>query len=293
MKIIPKFLWCIVLLFAAANLLEAQPHSPKLLRILTYNVQFLPGFAIHLKHFPHKRALHIADAIIADSIDVVVFQEMFDARGRRMLEKKMRDVFPYMVGPGSNKPKGWRKGSGVMMMSRYPLKPLEKIKYSECKGIDCLAGKGVMAVEVDYPLQRFQIFGTHLQAFSVGDVMLSQLNDFGALLRKHQMPDVPQFSAGDFNIRKADTVLYAALLRALQSEDGELTGEVQWTSDFATNDMNHYKDEYRDLIDYILYKGNGIQPQSIKREVKIYRHRWSKRNQDLSDHFGVMMEVGF
>jgi endonuclease/exonuclease/phosphatase family metal-dependent hydrolase len=270
-----------------------QAAAIKPLRILTYNVQFLPGFAIHLKHKPHKRAAFIAEAIINDSIDVVVLQEMFDARGRKILEKEMKSHYPYMVGPGKSQPEKWKNGSGVMIFSKYPIKPLDKIKFSKCSGLDCVAKKGVIGVEVDYPNQKFQVFGTHFQAFSVGEIMNIQIKNLADLLKKHEQKNVPQFSAGDYNILKTDSNLYPLLLKETGAEDGEFSSEIKYTFDFVHNDMNYYKDEIEFLYDYILLKKNGTTPKSITREVRIYQHQWSKKNKDLSDHYAVLMNIEF
>jgi len=40
-------------------------------------------------------------------------------------------------------------------------------------------------------------------------------------------------------------------------------------------------------------KKNGTAPKSVSREVKIYRHQWSKKNKDLSDHYAVLMNIEF
>ena len=269
-----------------------QNSGKKEIKILTYNVKFLPNFLAHIKHFPVKRAPYIADAVLHDSVDVVVYQEMFDARARRILEKKMAHDFPYMIGPRGHKPKGWKRGSGVMVMSKYPLKPLGKTVYSKCKKIDCVARKGVMVVEVDFNGQPLQFFGTHMQAGGGLELKKMQHKEFGEVMRHYEKSNVPQISLGDFNTHKEDTVMYNNLLRELQSQDGPLTGALQFTSDHTLNDMDKPSDK-RSVIDYILYRGNGIELKSATREVRAYRKQWSKKHKDLSDHFAVLATFGF
>lgn len=274
------------------NVTAQEKNVTKRIKILTYNVKFLPSFLVHIKHFPVRRAPLIADALLQDSLDIIVYQEMFDARARRILEKKMKHSFPYMIGPRNNKPKGWKRGSGVMVMSKYPLKPLEKTIYSKCKKIDCVAKKGVLAVEVDFNGQPLQFFGTHMQAGGGKELKKLQHKEFGEVLKRHEKQGVPQISLGDFNTHKEDPEMYANLLRELQSEDGDLTGELQYTSDHTLNDMDK-PNEKRSVIDYVLYKGNGVKLKSAKREVRAYTKRWSKRNKDLSDHFAVLADFEF
>lgn len=284
-----------LLMFFLLNFLVVSAEDKregKRIKILTYNVKFLPNFLAHIKHFPVRRAPLIAEALLKDSLDIIVYQEMFDARARRILEKKMKHDFPYMIGPRANKPKGWKRGSGVMVMSKYPLKPLEKTVYSKCKKVDCVARKGVMAVEVDFNGQPLQLFGTHMQAGGGKELKKLQHKEFGEVLKRHEKQGVPQISLGDFNTHKEDPDMYGNLLRELQSEDGDLIGELQYTSDHTINDMDEPNDK-KSVIDYVLYKGNGVKLKSAKRQVRAYTKRWSKRNKDLSDHFAVLANFEF
>lgn len=291
-----KFIGFVCLLFAAIILPESTFAKDKLqkkeLRILSYNVQFLPNFLRHIQHFPRKRAPYISKAVLGDSVDIVVFQEIFDAPARKTLIKELESTFPYIVGPRKNKPKGWKRGTGVLIMSKYPLTPLEKIKYSKCKGIDCLANKGVIAVEMNFNGQSIQIYGTHMQAEGSVNLMKLQHHEFGQLLKKYEKKNTPQISLGDFNTEKVDTLLYHNLLNELQSEDGGFTGELQKTFDGNKNDMSR-SDNESGVIDYILYKGNGIKLKSAERRIRAYQHKWGKKNKDLSDHYALLADFKF
>jgi endonuclease/exonuclease/phosphatase family metal-dependent hydrolase len=289
-KFTPLF-FVLSILWYLPGMAQEKTETRKL-KILTYNVKFLPRFLVHIRHHPLKRAPLIADAILSDSVDIVVLQEVFDARARKILEKKMTYHFPYIIGPGANRPKGWKRGSGVMVLSRFPLKPLEKTVYSQCKKIDCVARKGVMAVQVDFNGQILQVFGTHMQSEGSVPLMMLQHKEFGEVLRQYSQQGVPQISLGDFNTAKEDTVLYRNLLKELQSEDGDLIGDLPFTFDHTQNDMDYSKDK-PGVIDYVFYKGNGVPLQRATREVRIYRKRWSKHNQDLSDHFAVLAHFEF
>ncbi len=89
----------------------------------------LPRVLAHIKHYPLKRARLIPAHILADSVDVVCFQEAFDPVARRLLRKGLKDEFPYMAGPANNKP-GFKVNSGVMMFSRYPMRQLGQTRFS-------------------------------------------------------------------------------------------------------------------------------------------------------------------
>ena len=262
------------------------------LRILSYNAKMLPRIFPHLKHYPVKRARLIPKYILADSIDIVVFQEMFDAKARHLLTKGLKHEMPYMIGPGNLRPKGYEKGSGVLIMSRYPFKFLEKIKYNRCKGTpDCRARKGVILVEVNDGKRTYQIAGTHMQAGGGREIKQSQIEQAAELMKQFRKDGVPQIFCGDFNVRNSDTIMFPKLLKDCESDCGTFSGELQYTSDHLLNDMYDYNPSKRNTVDHILYKGNGIEPQFVARTVKAYKERYHKKHVDLSDHYALLMKL--
>lgn len=267
--------------------------SAQEVRIMTYNLKFLPRFAFTLGHHPVKRAKLIPQHLINDSVDVVVFEEMFDPLAIRILSEKLQPAYPYIIGPGKFRPKGFKRGSGVMIASKFPITALEKIRYSQCKGYDCYAHKGAILVEVNAPQQRFQLFGTHMQSGGSNALKLQEQLEAAALLQRHRQPGVPQLIAGDFNIRQNDTLLYNAMIRNLECTNDSVCGTQKWTSDHFLNDMYPFSETKRRQLDYILYIPNGVKPSFMERTVKMYRQRWSARHQDLSDHFALMMRLKF
>ncbi len=263
------------------------------LRILTYNVKFLPRGLLHLKHHPVKRAPLIPQFVLNDKVDILILQEMFDAVARKKLTKGLQATLPHIIGPGKHRPKGYKKGSGVMIMSRYPFAFLEKIKYDDCKGFaDCAARKGALLLEVNDGKKTFQVFGTHMQAGGGRELKQKQIEQAATLMRQFRKPGIPQFACGDFNVHVNDTVLFPKLLADFEALSGPLSSEQQFTSDHGLNDMKkRYNPNKRNTVDHILYKGNGIKPKFISREVRVYRHQWHKKHQDLSDHYALLMKV--
>ena len=260
--------------------------------IMTYNIKMLPrGANSFVHHFPLKRARLIPDKLIEEGADVIVFQEAFDGIAVRILRKKLKVAYPYNMGFQNRKVISYKRAGGVLIFSKYPLKEIESIRYSQCKGIDCAGNKGAMLVEVAHPAGRFQVFGTHMQAGGGKELKESQYAEVGELLRRHEQAGVPQFAAGDFNTKKADPVLYDTLVRALQAEDGTISGDLQYTSDHSLNDMEDYKPEKRNVIDYVFYKGNGIKPISTKRYVRRFTQQWDAKHKDLSDHFAMVLRM--
>ena len=185
----------------------------------------------------------------------------------------------------------YKRAGGVLIFSKYPMKELESIRYKQCKGIDCAGHKGVMLVEVEHPAGKFQLSGTHMQAGGSPELKESQYAELGALLKKHEQVGVPQFAAGDFNTKKDRPVLYDTLVRILDAQDGEFSGNLKFTSDHLLNDMYDYDTEKRHIIDFVFFRPNGIKPRSVARYVRKFEQQWHPKHKALSDHFAVVLKM--
>ena len=260
--------------------------------IMTYNIKMLPrGANSFIHHFPVRRARLIPAELILEDIDVIVFQEAFDGVADRILRKKLKPLYPYCMGFKNRKVISYKKAGGVLIFSKYPLTELESIKYTQCKGIDCMGNKGALLVEVHHPAGKFQLSGTHMQAGGSKELKQSQYAEAGALLKRHQQLGVPQFAAGDFNTHRNDPPLYDTLVRALDAQDGDITGDQLYSSDHLLNDMDSYNPNKRNLIDFIFFRGNGIKPLSAVRYIRIFQKQWHPKHKDLSDHFAVVLKM--
>lgn len=265
------------------------------LRVLSWNIQMLPRLILRVRRGPIRRSRLIPQHIIDDKIDVVIFQEAFDRRCRRILKRRLKDDYPYHAGP-ANKNFGIRTNSGAMVFSKYPIKELDEIKFKDCEGIDCFAHKGAILVQIDARGKEIQFLGTHLQAGGTDTTKISQYNDLAELIKKHRTSGIPLFLCGDFNTKKRDPKLYPIMLETLDALDGPISGDLKFTSDELRNDMcndgepNHLKQK---VIDFILFQSNGWQPEGIERYIRQYRERWSEEYMDLSDHNGVLMKLHY
>lgn len=305
-----KFLLLIApvfLLLMATELLQAQSRTAKFegkaevvddheLRILSWNIQMLPRMLFRISRGPIRRSKLIPRHIIDDQIDIIVFQEAFDPRARRLLRKRLEDTYPYMVGPAN--PAGFRlkTNSGIWILSKIPLTHLEEIDYKDCEGDDCLARKGALLVEAEWNGKKIQVLGTHLNAGGPEWIRENQYKEIRELVEKHKKEDVPQFLCGDFNTSKWNGSLYSKMVSTLGVDDGPLLSALQFTDDPMLNDMNFSPGKTeadRDVIDYIFLRPNGFQPASIGRYVRQYQQQWDKKHKDLSDHNGILMKIVF
>lgn len=288
----------LVVVLVVISLLPTPSHGQDTLRVLSWNVQMLPFPAP--PHGKAKRARAIASILKEHNQDIVVFQEAFKRRSRRILRRELSKLFPYLTDVLNQKTLSLKTNGGVMIFSRHPITTVHEIRFIKRTGYDKFARKGAMLAEIQFHGKPIQVLGTHLQAFGTDDILISQYNQMRTeLLDPHLRTGVPQFLLGDFNTRKVPSVpaglsgttpmpqtRYSAMLQTLESEDGDLEGPQQYTMDRPYNDLCKRRKEARLLLDYVLVRPAEINLE-VRREVKIFRKQWTKDHQDLSDHFAL------
>lgn len=288
-----------VFVLIAALLVGSVPsRAQDTLRLLSWNIQMLPFPAS--PHGKAKRAKAVADLLAHENYDVVVFQEAFKRRSRRILKRELKRVLPYQTTVLNQKTLSIKTNGGVMIFSKHRIDSVHEIRFIKRTGFDKYARKGAMMAEITIGGRTVQIVGTHLQAFGTDDVLISQYHQIQReLLAPHTRAGVPQFLLGDFNTRKtapfpanlssdgaAPQTRYSAMLQTLEAADGELEGDQQYTMDRPYNDLCIKRKEARLLLDYVLVRPNGTDATVI-REVKILRKQWHPDHRDLSDHFAL------
>ncbi|MDB5284591.1 MAG: hypothetical protein JWO06_3666 [Bacteroidota bacterium] len=291
-----KYVFCLLLCLMGTAGFGAGANNDTTTRqisIMSYNIKMLPRGAVFLHHHPVKRARLIPAKLMEEGTDVVVFEEAFDGLAIRILKRKLKSLYPYCQGMQNRKTVSYKRAGGVLIFSKYPMHEVESIRYSRCKGIDCMGNKGSILVEVEHPVQKFQLLGTHMQAGGSKELKMSQYAEAGELLKRHEQPGVPQFAAGDFNTAKDNPKLYPYLVDALKVEDGEISSDLKFTSDHLLNDMENLDSTKRRVIDFVFYKNNGVAAKSSTRYVKEFQQRWATKHKDLSDHNAIILDMKF
>ncbi|MDZ4715729.1 MAG: sphingomyelin phosphodiesterase [Cytophagales bacterium] len=271
------------------------------LRLLTWNIQMLPVI-VH-PNGKAKRARAIVEQLEKNPYDVVVFQELFKKRSRRIISKGLAASYPYHTRVLNKRSIGLKTNGGVMIFSRHPIKETHQIRYSKRTGFDKLSRKGALMAEIDFHGKPVQVIGTHLQAFGDVEIMHSQYDQlYDELLGPYTKPGVAQLICGDLNtLKTVPTELpanvtqrmidrlprYQRMLQTLEAQDGELEGTQQYTMDRPYNDLCKSRKEFRLLLDYVLVRTTEECPLNISRRVRIMRQAWHKNHLDLSDHFGL------
>ena len=284
-----KYLF-LALFFVFSATLNAKETK---LRILSWNIKMLPRqYNIAIKHHPLKRIKLISEQILSDSIDIVCFQELFDTKANKRMKAELSKQFPYSVGPANEAHSIFRLSSGVIFFSRYPIRKLETVEFSDCQEEDCVARKGALLIEAEVDGKKIQLLGTHMNAAGGEDVKIRQLVQIKKLIEKHSKSGIPQLICGDFNIKKTNRRLYQMMLDFFKANDGPISGELQHTFDPKNNDMCAKEKGDARLIDFIFFRSNeNKESRESCREIKRYRKAWGKKNKDLSDHFALWMEV--
>jgi endonuclease/exonuclease/phosphatase family metal-dependent hydrolase len=271
------------------------------LKVLSWNIQMLPRGV--KENGKAKRAKAIAERLKTKEYDVIVFQELFYHRSRKIITKALKKEYPFQTNVLNKKTFSLKTNGGVMLLSKHPIAAVHEIRYTNRTGPDRLSRKGALLAELNFKGRAVQVVGTHLQAFGAQEIMYGQYRQlFEELLRPNERPGIPQFICGDFNTIKVLPLLlpadlpknyeqrlarYPVMLKTLQAEDGELSGQHQFTMDRPYNDLCKKRKEYRLLIDYFLVRSNQSPVVVHKRQVQIFKHAWHKEHKDLSDHYGL------
>lgn len=266
--------------------------SPPLIKILSWNIYMLPSL-ISAHNGPRAEA--IGKYLAESDYDIIVFQEAFSPGARHKLGNALSGRYPYQAGPANQKLVSFKINSGIWILSRYPIRDIQSIKFRNKQGIDALSRKGALLVEVEIGGQLVQVVGTHLQ--NAGAVWLRHaqcVEVFERLLKPNEKPGTPQIICGDFNINKNESAgSYSFMLSTLNANDGDVAGDCQFTFDRQGNDLHVEHGDGQDLIDYILVRNNGAWFNCFDRKIHAVKTRWHPHHIDLSDHYSVEASLSF
>lgn len=265
------------------------PSCPHKIKILSWNICMLPAF-LGCGKMPRAEAI---GQLLSDSdYDVIVFQEAFHGKSRRIISRHLLPAFSFQAGPAKHKLFSFRANSGIWIASRHPILYADEITFVTRKGIDGFSRKGALLVELLIEGQRVQIIGTHLQNAGGDWLRHSQCVELSSrLLRPHEEIDVPQVVCGDFNIdRHRNTKSYEYMLQVLDASDGMPSGPLMYSYDKVNNDLRTESGNERDLIDYVLIR-QSPKAGLTERRIRVFRHPWRRHSVDLSDHFALEADL--
>ena len=265
------------------------PH----LKILTWNIYMLPRLLVHTGQV--QRAKQIANILRTQDADIIVFEEAFDGKARRIIRAGLADMYPYESGD-PRKDVFWKGSCGVWIMSKVQVTMKKQIFFKKAAGTDWLACKGAVLVDGVDSGFHFQLIGTHLQSDpssgkNVQEIRKIQYEQIRKeLLEPYTRENVPQFVAGDFNTVQADSGNHRQMVDSLKLSQCMVEGGKCYSYDYGHNDMIEGPVCKPQLIDYIFYSKLMYPALQGKMHIVVFRKKWDARHIDLSDHYAVTAE---
>jgi len=207
----------IVFLSGCSSTPPCYDHS---LRLMTHNLAMIATMDSNEDKYgmdDKVRAKIIADHVLLEEHDIVVFQEVFHDDGKDVLLAELRETYPHYV--YKLDAADLDQDSGLMLFSRYPFAPLPKdtfkgddvtaasppnwiwedvafLEFDDCQGYDCFANKGVGLVRIKVPCtdRYVNVVFTHLQASYGADTPTEA--DLAVAIRRNQLLDIKKVIEG-------------------------------------------------------------------------------------------------
>jgi len=286
----------------------AEDEAAKVLRVITYNVQFLPGMAsaANKRKEPHYRAARIAEEV--SGFDIVALQETFHPRFRDIILDGLREAWDGQLNVViSPQPEG-RFNGGCLIATRLRIVEsgamiFENFSSPKDYGLraDGYAAKGVIHARIaltgDAQGGTIDVFVTHLEA-RANDLRELQYPEFGAFVKARSAADRPALIMGDLNTRgtpeyRSDSdsqyhMLMSALMGGLGRDLSDVWPALMGDAHGGTSEQE--SEEIGKRIDYVLLSnpdaaGLRLKPLSIR--VNLYQ---DPKVVALSDHNAVLAE---
>lgn len=292
-----------------SNALARQAHTPPQVqagwsaKFLTYNIWGLNGIAGGQATWRYPE---IAKQLRA--YDVVSLQEVWSEKAADMLRGLEKD-FLHVLRSDHMERTLW--GSGMALLSRFPVIEYQTLFYKSCFGADCLIRKGALFARLKMPDgSLLDVYNTHLNSaqkignWNIGNnIRLSQMHQLRKWIEKRSVKEnVDYVLLGDFNIPE-ESKTYTQMLEILNVIDllrfhhPKRDDYPFFTYDDERNSWIEKSDDPLRVnqvrLDYF-FLGNGpsdIQMQNgglaMHESIKIS----DQSERHLSDHFAVAVEL--
>ncbi len=285
---------------------------PATLRVITYNVQFLPGpaAAMNERKEPEYRAKRIAEEVA--KFDLVALQEVFDEKYQTLITEGVRVVWGAQLNVfASPKPEGRYTNGGCLLLTRLPILATHSMVFEhystkEDYGVraDGFAAKGVIHAQLPLdganPARSIDVFVTHLEA-RADHLRPAQYAEAAAFIKAYSDPSRPALFLGDMNTKGTPdqwpdpASQYSVMLRTY-SEARPGAGFIDvWPTLMGTAHGGTSEQESSDIgkrIDYILLANPAaaFQLTPISIAVNLYQ---DPKTVALSDHNAVIAEFAW
>lgn len=280
------------------------------LRVITYNVQFLPHPISHKNERPDAsyRADRIAEQI--SNFDLIALQETFHDTYREQMLSNLREAWSENIHSiTSPRPNGFFTNGGCVIVSKMrPVANHAMVFKNFSKPIDYglradgFAAKGVIHARIkaeQHVHQFIDVFVTHLEA-RADDLRPMQYVEVANFIKKHSRPESPALLMGDLNtqgsekFRNDPNSQYSRLMEQLAMARPKHPWIDVWAylrKDSLGGTTEQESSDIGKRIDYVLLSNPAeTYRQLIPVSVKVMLFQ-DKKVTALSDHNGVAAEL--
>jgi endonuclease/exonuclease/phosphatase family metal-dependent hydrolase len=290
------------------------------LRLFQYNVYWRPWWS-HIGHPEFVRDRMLDTAEIIKSYDIVCIEEAWQS-GSSVVADFVRicrktGFQGVLTGPRPPFLSNRILGSGLLLLSKFPIVAHDWIEFDSGSRRDRLMGKGAIYGRIEVPAcEHIHVIVTHLQASYMDDkdhgideeVRKRQLNQVAEFIRKNVSDCAPVFLCGDLNIdgrvdeeyrilkglkiegfEMHDTLFESLGVHPVTDgalENGKLVDTVLTIPDDFGIEMS---------LDYVFYlkRTAELGGESVVRSVtsEVAECKVARPYPQLSDHFGVSTTI--
>ncbi len=250
----------------------ATVEGPLSFTLLTYNIHGLPD---EVTNFETERNMGIISPLL-NEYDLVLLQEDFTYHAVVIGKSNHQ----HQLGPTLGN--GLVLGSGLTLLSRFPLGEIEHFEWTTCsdgEAWDCGARKGFTVAEVAFTDKlRVDLYNLHMDAGGSPEDQQARQEQVAQLRKviRTRSKGKAVIVAGDLNLdiarRADDLLLYSALLDSVDLSDA-----------CALNDCG------QDLVDRVLFReSNSTALRAVSWQTATKFH--DNAGKPLSDHLAVAIE---
>ncbi len=184
------------------------------LKCLGYNTHLFLGtvaaWGSNQTYFDSERINEIIAKVKTLSPDIVGLSEVWANKSKDRFKNGLKDLLPYYA--WDNNTNSFQMGSGLLLLSRFPLSNIEFTRYDSLVGFDALSQKGFILATIEIKGQKVLIAQTHTQADEDDNAIEARRSNFLQLqdgiatyLARYLQPSTPAILIGDLNIIGEDS----------------------------------------------------------------------------------------
>ncbi len=259
------------------------------IKIASWNIQMLPSLYAPFSKLVRKkqkiRCPKIVQYLNASEFDFVILQEVFDKRREKELLTGLSTRYPHILKP-IKKGFSLKLSSGIMVLSRHPLKLIDHIIFNVSKKSDRGAQKGCSLVQISLNNKQLMIAGTHLDSKNEKSKTLQYELTKEKIISPYSKDSIPFFLGGDFNTNMSSEG-YEKMISTFDLENHQLDDERPYTFD----ELNSWNPKgYKSWIDFIFYQKSD-KVKVIDQYILRPKMQYKKSSIDLADHYQIILEA--